>query len=206
MRAASNNKTPANNKTPGGKVSEEPSLSSGNVGRGRGSIKRHRSESEKPETSSSEDSPLPGRLAIENAQNVKVDREVFPDADAVLVLPLAEQVITMATRFDKTKYRLVQYHLCSLGYSLGTSVRVATVNPLKRVKKNLGLPSRRNVADADFEEDDEDPGEGKTTDSKKIRRIYDTFGEGGLRIDAFLRMMCVALVTKQKLFATSVRR
>ena len=178
------------------------------TGRGRANGKRHHPEREQQETSSSEDSPPPRIIASDQSRAVVVNNVLFPDADTVLILPIAEQVKTMASRFDKARSREIQAHVCSLGYSLGNSVRIPTTGLVKKGKKKISTNDRKRAKRdvADYEEDDDDPAESRQSDGKKIQRIYEAFGEGGIRIDAFLRMLCVALVTKQKLFSTSVRR
>ena len=131
----------------------------------------------------------------------EVDRQIFPDADDVLRLPIDQQVKLMASRFDREKAREIQAKASLIGYSLGFSVRIAAVAAKGKssVSDKPGGKRKRPAMGDDCEEDDTDLG-------KKIERLHAKYGEGGIRIDGFLRMLCFALVTKQKLFGQNVKR
>ena len=117
---------------------------------------------------------------------------MFPTVPAnILTLPIEDQVKLVVDCYNKEKANTVMGKLFAVGYSLGTSVRVA----------NVGL--RKGVAD---EQDIAGDGDALAEEAKgkKIEKLLALYGEGGVRIDALSRMICHALITHAHRFEDDI--
>jgi hypothetical protein len=112
---------------------------------------------------------------------VVLPNDSFPTVPAnILTLPIEDQVKLVVNCFNKEKANIVMGKIFAVGYSLGTSIRVANIGGSKVLQD---------------EEDVAVEAEEPTTKKKKVDKLLEMYGEGGVRIDALSRMICHALVT-----------
>jgi hypothetical protein len=134
---------------------------------------------------------------LEDLNQVILPNDSFPKVPQnLLTLPIEEQVKLVVGCYDKDKGNKVMGKMFAVGYSLGTSIRVASIGGRKRIVEE----------GQDIVEEGDAPVEEPKKKEKKVDKLLALYGEGGVRVDALTRTICHALVTHGHRFEDDISR